>query len=165
MISRARFGLLLLTGSLLVMAAPVYGQSGEDEAAAEEAAQTAAESWLALIDAEEYGKSWDAAGSLLQTRIAREEWVEKVTHLKERVQNLSDRGLELREYRDSIRHAPRDGPFVLLKYHSAFDTGRYEELILTYPEEEEWTVGGYQVTPLRDSSAYVPGQDADPPGL
>lgn len=161
MFSPPRFGLLLLTGSLLVWVAPVYGQSGVDETAAEEAAQTAAESWLALIDADDYGKSWDAAGSLLQTRIPREEWVEKVTNLKEQVQDLSDRALELREYRDSIRHAPRDGPFVLLKFHSAFDTGRYEELILTYPEQGEWTVGGYQVTPLRDSSAYGPGQNPD----
>lgn len=163
MISLPRFVPLFLTGILLAVAGPAYGQSEENEAAAEEAAQAAAETWLELIDAEDYGKSWDAAGSLLQTRIAREEWVKKVMDLKDRVQQLSDRGLEVREYRDSISHAPREGPFVLLKYHSSYDTGRYEELLLTYREQNEWTVGGYQVTPLRDSSAHASGQEPDMP--
>src|SRR5262245_49912468 len=38
------------------------------------AALTSTEAWLSLIDHESYAASWDAAASLIRTRVLREQW-------------------------------------------------------------------------------------------
>ncbi len=133
---------LMFTGTGLSIA-----QSEEPHADAKQAAQDAAESWLALTDADAFDESWDEASSLLQERISLEEWARKGERLRDSIQAPSSRSLTAAEYRTSLARAP-GGPFVILKYRSTFEDGQFEELILVVREEEAWKVAGYQVTPL-----------------
>ena len=43
-------------------------------AQAEEEAVQAARAWLALVDAGEYGKSWDASAALVKKAVTKEQW-------------------------------------------------------------------------------------------
>jgi hypothetical protein len=142
-------GLLLLG----LLAGPALAQPGDEHAAAKRKAQEAAEAWLALVDDDAFVESWDAAAALLQKRIRREDWVRKAERLRDTVRALSSRDLATAQYRDSLRRAPSDGPFVLLKYRSTFAAGRFEELLLAVRPDTTWKVAGYQVTPLRPPEA------------
>jgi hypothetical protein len=138
---------------VLLLAAPATAQPGGEHAAAKKKARAAAQSWLDRTDATEFEASWDAAAALLQERTARVDWIRKAERLRDTVKTVSDRTLAMTQYRDSLRSAPGHGPFVLLKYRSMFEAGRFDELLLTVREDTTWKVAGYQVTPLRRSSA------------
>jgi len=146
-----RLSAVILACGLLVAAcaAPTTAQSGGEHATAKKKARAAAQSWLDRTDATEFGASWDAAAALLQNRIERADWVQTAEALRDTVKAVSDRTLAMTQYRDSLRSAPDHGPFVLLKYRSTFEAGRFDELLLTVREDTTWKVAGYQVTPLR----------------
>lgn len=137
---------------LVLLAAPAAAQPGDEHAAAKKKAQAAAQSWLDRTDATEFGASWDASAALLQERIERADWIRKAKALRDTVKAVSDRTLATTQYRDSLRRAPGHGPFVLLKYRTMFEGGRFDELLLTVREDETWKVAGYQVTPHRRPS-------------
>jgi hypothetical protein len=141
----------------VLLAGPVAAQTTPSHAEAKKAAREAAASWLALVDDDQFGESWDAAAGVLQQRIRREEWVRQARQLRDTTKALTTRRLATTQYRDSLRRAPADGPFVLLKYRSTFAAGRFEELLLTVRQDKAWTVAGYQVTPLRADSARFSG--------
>jgi hypothetical protein len=141
--------LAALAFAVALLAVPAAAQPNEAHAAAKQQAQRAAASWLALVDNDEFEASWDAAAPLLQKRIERESWVQKARRLRDTVQAPSTRTLEMTQFRASLQRAPGGGPFVLLKYRSTFEGGRFEELLLTVRQDATWKVTGYQVTPLR----------------
>lgn len=131
---------------------PAAAQSGEAHAAAKEKAKTAAQSWLARVDADEFEASWEEASPLLQRRIERADWIRSAEQLRDTIKTVSDRTLTATRYRDSLQRAPRPGPAVLLKYRSTFEAGPVDELIVTVRADTTWKVAGYQVTPLRRAS-------------
>jgi len=152
-----------LVSVFFLLAGPVSAQTSDEHAAAKQQAQGAAESWLTFVDNDEFEASWDAAAPLLQKRIKREAWVQKARQLRDTVQAPSARTLALIQFRDSLQRAPGGGPFVLLKYRSTFEGGRFEELLLTVRQDTTWKVTGYQVTPLRSPKAPSPPSAPDSP--
>ena len=40
----------------------------------EQAAQTSAESWLALVDSGKYAESWQESASMFKARVSKEQW-------------------------------------------------------------------------------------------
>lgn len=157
---RVRLALLLLFLAC-VTASPARAQSATPHAGAKQAAQTAAQSWLEMIDDDDYDESWDEASALLQKQIEREKWIQEGRELRKTVKTLSGRTRTMVQYRDSIQHAPSDGPFVILKYRSTSEEGRFEELLLTVREDDTWKVAGYQVTPLDDGERGAPLPEDD----
>lgn len=139
---------------LLVGTRPSSAQSDGPHAEAKQAAQDAAESWLALADADAFNEGWDGASSLLQERVPREEWVQKAERLRDSIQTHSSRSLTAAQYRETLARAP-GGPFVILKYRSTFEEGRFEELVLVAREDDEWKVAGYQVSPLPGTPSHA----------
>lgn len=140
--------LLTLLVLLLPLAGSVTAQS-DGPPSAKEDARAAAESWLARIDADEFGASWEAASTLLRQRIERAEWVQNAEQLRDTVKTVSDRTLTATRYRESLRRAPNEGPFVLLAYRSSYEAGPLDELLVTVREDTTWKVAGYRVTPRR----------------
>jgi hypothetical protein len=147
----------LVPAAFLLLAGGAAAQPAGERTAAKQKARGAAESWLALVDENRFAESWEAAAGLLQKRIRREEWVQKARRLRDSVKVLSARRLSMVRYRNSLRRAPDDGPFVLLKYRSTFAAGHFEELLLAVQRDETWKVTGYQVTPLRSPRSSPPG--------
>jgi hypothetical protein len=64
----------LLLGAAIVRAVPALAQTAESAGAAVEAAQTAASSWLSLVDQARYGESWDSAAGVFRKAIAKPAW-------------------------------------------------------------------------------------------
>jgi len=140
-----------LTVMLLTLAPRIAAQPTDSLAIAKQKAQSAVESWLALIDNNEFGESWDAAAAPFQERLERANWIRQAERLRDSVEALSSRTLTQTQYRDTFRRAPAEGPFVLFKYRTNRTDALFEELLLTIREDTTWKVTGYQVTPLPSS--------------
>lgn len=121
--------------------------------AAETAAQSAAEEWLALTDAGKFDESWQAADSTLQNGISREKWIDQGRRVRGRLDSVRTRRLVRAQYRDSTGLLPGGRPVVLLKYKTEFDQGTTLEAVVTTRPDTTWKVAGYRVVVAPPSAA------------
>jgi hypothetical protein len=153
---------LLLPGLLLAGAA--RAQSDAPHAADKQAAQAAAREWLALLEDQDVEESWEAAAAPFRERTDREAWGRRATRLADSVGAPAARTLTAAQYRDTLRAAAAEGPFVVLAYRTRFAAGRYEELVLVARSEDDWRVAGYRVRPLRAPDPPMPTRPESGPG-
>ncbi|MFB6249586.1 MAG: DUF4019 domain-containing protein [Salinibacter sp.] len=143
---------LLLPGLLLVGTA--RAQPDDPHAADEQAAQAAAREWLALLEDRDFEDSWEAAAAPFRAQQAGlNAWTRSATRLADSVGVPAARTLTSAQYRDTLRAAASEGPFVVLTYRTRFAAGRFEEQLVVTRAEEAWRVAGYRVRPV----VHAPG--------
>lgn len=124
--------------------AAVFGQETE----AERSAQTAAEAWLELIDAEQYTESWNDAAPAVQEAVTAEQWADQVGSARQQVGALQERTVEAAE---SVMDPPNSPPgeYFILTYESTFaNVPNATETVVTMKQEDgSWKVAGYLVRP------------------
>jgi hypothetical protein len=131
----------------LAMGAVLLAAEGEGNAAEEEArkaAAAAAQSWLALVDAGEYAKSWSAAAALFQKQVTADQWEETVRGVRGQLGKLVSRKAAKAEYSRTLPGAP-DGEYVVQQYSSAFEHKKEgsETVVLVREKDGSWKVVGY----------------------
>jgi hypothetical protein len=109
-----------------------------------EAATTAAESWLALVDAAKYRESWQAAAPLLQSAISAEDWSSAAGKARAPFGKLLSRQVRSAVYRTALPGAPQ-GKFVIIQFDSAFEqkASAVETVTPMQGEDGSWKVSGY----------------------
>jgi len=118
---------------------------GQTEPSPEEAAVAAATEWMALVDAGEYGESWDEASSLLRAAITREEWERQVGAVRAAFGAVNDREVRSRTSTTSLPGAP-DGHYVVIELSTSFEQkADAVETVTPRLEEGVWRVSGYYV--------------------
>ena len=121
---------------------------------AKQAAQTAAEDWLALIGDGAFEESWAAADSTLRAGISQEEWADQGIRARHQLDTLRARRLTRAQYRDSTAQLGGH-PVVTLQYASEYARGRAREAVITTKRDTAWTVAGYRVVAARGDSLQV----------
>lgn len=161
MVSCRSVAFVLLVGLLFRPALPGHAQvreaadrSGADPA--KEAARTAVQEWLGHVDSGAWSTAWNEAGSLLQEAMPIERWESRGAQARRTLGALRSRRLVRAERRDTLRQTSESGPFVLLRYRSAFEAGLYAETVLTAKTGDSWTVAGYEVAPIVTTSDQRP---------
>lgn len=134
-------GIALMTGVTL-FAGPGEGKTAEE--AARIAAGEAALSWLALVDAGEYAKSWNAAAALFQKQVTSERWERTVADVRGEFKKLLSRKPAKADYSRTLPGAP-DGEYVVQQYASAFENKKeaMETVVLLKEKDGSWKVVGY----------------------
>lgn len=153
-----RRGLPLALLLPLLVAGPVVGQPKGAHEKAKKTARSAAESWLAKVDDEDFEENWEAGAELFRTHTDRAAWLKAADAASDTRGSLSSRSLVMTQFRRSVDGATGAGPFVLLKYRSVFEAGSYQEMVLTVKEDDTWRVAGYQVTPLQGERRSSSGE-------
>lgn len=117
-------------------------------AAQTEGAAEAAEEWLALVDAEDYGASWAEASRSFQSAVTAETWAAQLTAGRAQVGAVEERELAHTQPMTDPPGAPA-GEYVQLRYDSAFGgVGRVtEHVVLVRDGERGWRVAGYFIQP------------------
>ncbi len=144
---------VLLALVLLAISSPEMKAQNEPEppepaaervAEAERAAEAAAREWLALVDAGEYGSSWDHAAAAFQAAVAREAWVAQIGEVRAPVDPLGERTLFFAQYRATLPSAP-PGEYVVLQFRTDMaDGGAVVETVTPMREADgPWKVSGY----------------------
>jgi hypothetical protein len=126
----------------LLLVASVY--AAEDP---QKAAQAAAEKWLALVDAGDYGQSYDAAASLFQKALTKEQWIEAVGKARGPFGKLESRKLLGAKYLTELPGAPK-GDYVVIQYEAKFPgRGAIETITPMKDPDGTWRVSGYFIKP------------------
>lgn len=113
----------------------------------EAAAQKAAEKWLTLIDAGEYGQSWDEAAAAFKAAVTKEQWVQAVRNVRDQTGKLKSRKLARADYTKNLPNAA-EGEYVVMQYEASFEKVSAVETITPMREKDgSWKVSGYFVKP------------------
>ena len=134
--------ILSLVGALaLLLGAPEDGRA-QDEAV--EQARTAAQEWLAMLDAQDYDGSWKACGDLLKAAVSQEEWSAKLSVTLGPLGKAGSRGVRSTEFSKTMPSAP-DGEYVIVKLDTSFENKQtaVETVVLRKEPDGAWRVSGY----------------------
>ena len=113
---------------------------------AEKDALKAAEEWLILIDANEYGQSWDNAAELFKKAITKEQWEKSLKAVRPPMGDLISRNVKSATYTDSLPGAP-DGEYVVIQFSTKF-TNKKSAIETVTPMKDpdgQWRVSGYYI--------------------
>ena len=137
-----RFASLVSTMILIAGAAALA--TADDAAIAQ--AKTSAHSFLALIDGQQYGEGWKAAGQLVRAAVDQDEWTRKLSVTLGPLGKKTSRGAKSSEFKTTMPGAP-DGEYVVLQYDTAFENKQsaVETVILMKESDGLWRVAGYNI--------------------
>lgn len=125
-----------------VPAAPATGDKPQPTAK-EQAAITAAAAWLKLVDAGEYGKSWDECAPLFRQKVSRQTWVENLPKDRAAHGAFKSRAFSAAASRTSLPGAP-DGEYVMVRFLTDFEkSAGLEELVTMTFIGGAWRPIGY----------------------
>lgn len=132
----------LLLGAAMALALNAQAQTPEDIAAA----QRAAEAWLSLADAGNYGQTWDDAAPQSQAMVAKAPWEAAIKTARTPLGALAKRTLQGADYSASLPGAP-SGEYVVIRYSSDFaeKKGAVETVVPMRGTDGKWRVSGYFV--------------------
>lgn len=126
---------------LLLVAQPLWGAD-----APEQAAQSAALTWLNLLDAGDYAQSWATAAEYFRNGISRTAWVSKASHVRDPLGKLKSRQLLGAKFTRTLPGAP-DGEYVVIQYTTSFENKAAATETVTPVKESDgyWRVSGYYI--------------------
>lgn len=126
--------------SLLLVGVPL-GASAQP-AGAEDAAQKAALTWLALVDGGKYAESWADASSAFKKAVTAEQWTEAVVKARSEFGPFGSRAINSRQYSTSLPGAP-PGEYVVLMFDGHFEKrAAVETVVMLLDTDKTWRVAG-----------------------
>jgi hypothetical protein len=111
-----------------------------------QAAEARAREWLALIDAGDYGASWETAARLFQAGITKDEWEIRAWRVQPSLGRPRDRELVAAKYTAALPGAA-PGEHVLVQYRSEIGGRRAVETLTMRLDAEQWKTVGYLIRP------------------
>ncbi len=107
-----------------------------------EAEVIAARTWLKLIDAGKYGKSWDQSSTLVRDAVTRDEWIMTMNSLMKQYGKHSQRSTDSIEWSSMLDGAPQ-GDYREVRFSSKCGDVEISETVTLQKSGDEWLVAGY----------------------
>jgi hypothetical protein len=140
-----------------VAPAPSEPKNDQDDPATKQkkqAALTAAQQWLKLVDAGKYGEAWDTSAKANKDGIERDGMDLAYLGLFQSLGPIKSRELKSNEYKTQLTRAPV-GEYAVIQFSTQFTKGRVTEtVVLTREADSVWCVSGY--FHAEDKSAPTP---------
>jgi len=132
--------------SAVAVAALACGTALAQHEDAEKVAVASSKAWLALVDAEKYSESWDAAASLLRGAIGKDDWVKLMVGNRKPLGKLVSRTVGASKYMTSLPGAP-DGQYIVIQYKTVFENKAQsiETVTPMLDKNGTWRVSGYYI--------------------
>jgi hypothetical protein len=111
-----------------------------------QAAQSAAEKWLTVVDKGDYAASWDEAAAMFKSAVTKGDWEKAVGQVRGSIGKFVSRKLKGATYATSLPGAP-DGEYVVIQYDSSFENKKAAVETVTMSREKDgvWRTVGYFV--------------------
>jgi len=125
----------------LLLGTTAVGQTQEE---AKAKARDSAEEWLALLDGQDWERTWEQAGVLLKAAVSQDEWAKKMSVTLGPLGKVASRAVRSTEYSTTMPGAP-DGEYVVVKLDTSFENKQtaMETVILKKERDGAWKVSGY----------------------
>ena len=116
------------------------------QVASTEAAQKAAESWLALVDKGDYSSSWDQAAEMFKTAVSKDQWEKALSNSRGQFGKVLSRKLNSATFTTTLPGAP-DGQYVVIQYETSFENKKssVETITPQLAKDGQWRVSGYYI--------------------
>ena len=113
---------------------------------AEKAAEAAARSWLALVDAGEYGESWDSAAAVFKGALSRAQWEAALEKVRRPLGRVLSRKIRGAKFMTDLPGAPK-GEYVVIQFDTSFESapGKTETVTPSKESDGSWRVAGYYI--------------------
>ena len=124
--------------AVMLAGSSAAAQSPEDKA------QSAAETWLQVVDDGAYDASWDQAAKLFKGSITKEQWKQALTGARTPLGKRVSRKVKTRKYAEKLPGAP-DGKYVVIEFDTAFEhkSTAVETVTPLLDTDGAWRVSGY----------------------
>jgi hypothetical protein len=111
-----------------------------------EAALTAAENWLALVDGEKYAASWQDAAAYFKRAVSEDQWTQSMTAFRRTLGKVLSRTLASQNYTKTLPGAP-DGEYMVIQYRTSFErkAASIETVTPMLDTDGVWRVSGYYI--------------------
>ena len=131
------FGVVLILSGGTVMA----GDAGKEAAAV-----SAAEKWLATVDAGNYAASWSDAAEYFRNAVKPEQWEQAMQSARKPLGKLLSRKMQTKAYKTSLPGAP-DGEYVVIQFATSFEKKKagIETVTPMMDRDGTWRVSGYYI--------------------
>lgn len=117
--------------------------SARGDEASEKAAVAAADAWLKVVDAGQYGASWDQASRLFKAAVGRADWEKALKGVRSPLGKVLSRRVASRTYAESLPGAP-DGRYVVVQYRTSFASKEAAtETVTLALDDGRWRASGY----------------------
>jgi hypothetical protein len=122
----------------------VTGYATAQDAAKEKLAVTAAEKWLAAVDAEKYAESWQEAATLFKNAVTKEQWEQSMQAARKPLGKLVSRKVKTATYAKALPGAP-DGEYVVIQFETVFanKAAAIETVTPMLDKDGTWRASGY----------------------
>src|SRR5689334_14799509 len=132
----------------LIVASPAHAQGSDSAATAVSAAQSAAQTWLQLVDAGRYDQSWDSAAAVFRSVVTKSQWAGAVKEGRAPFEPLGGRTLLSAAYTTQLPNVP-PGQYVVIQYRTKAGQGKtvIETITPARDRDGHWRVAGYYVRP------------------
>jgi hypothetical protein len=128
--------------ALLVLVSIAGGQAQEPDT---KAARAAVDSWLSLIDAADYAKSWDESATFFKNAITSEKWQAAVKTARGAFGALKSRTVKSATTATKLPGAP-EGDYVVFDFDAIFEQKPAAERVTVVRDRDgAWRVVGYFV--------------------
>jgi hypothetical protein len=112
----------------------------------EASAEAAAQSWLGLLDARDYSKSWDTSARIFRGSLPQSQWVSRVSAVRGPLGAVKSRHVVSAKFARSLPGAP-DGEYVVIEFSTSFEhKAEATETVTPMKDPDgQWRVSGYFV--------------------
>lgn len=126
----------------LLIGNSLYGYSDEEMAQS----KAVADAWLKIVDAGDYGKSWDESSVLMKVTIQRGEWVKVLNSMRKHLGSVISRKLDKQAPAENPKGLPA-GEYMAILYDTQFSgEASAKELVTLFEEKpQQWKVMTYFV--------------------
>jgi Protein of unknown function (DUF4019) len=109
-------------------------------------AQASVESWLALVDTQQYAESWQTAASFFRNAVTAQKWEAAVKAAREPLGALKSRVMKSVTSTRTLPGAP-DGDYRVFQFDSSFEhkAAALETVTAIRESDGKWRVAGYFV--------------------
>ena len=135
--------------------APAMAPAAPSNQPRDEMAVMAARDWLALVDAGQFGDSYDQAGELYRNAAPRDQWANGLGAMRKPLGDVSQRNLKSVVVAKDLPNAPA-GKYVIATFDTAFQQQpkpMWEVVTSFLYPGGQWKVVGYKVTPQEAAAA------------
>jgi hypothetical protein len=113
---------------------------------AEKRAIEASNTWLTLIDNNQYAKSWETAAELFKNAVGKDQWNQSLNSVRKPLGKVMKRTIKSKQHTTTLPGAP-DGEYVVIQYETSFENKKSSVETVTPMQDKDgnWRVSGYYI--------------------
>jgi hypothetical protein len=141
------FRTILSVALIALLTVPLFAADDADkQKEKEQAATSAAEKWLAMVDEGKYADSWKEGADYFRGAVKQDDWDKALQAARKPLGKLVSRKVKSAEYATELPGAP-DGEYVVIQFDTSFENKKtaVETITPMLDKDGKWRVSGYFV--------------------